>query len=65
MPSYRLTTPGQPDEPLVADSARVEGVHTTLYGTAYVMGTPREVVVRRLPQRVLVEQFAGLEPRNC
>ncbi len=38
MPTYRLTTPGQPDELLEADSARVEGIHTVLRGTAYVMG---------------------------
>ncbi len=47
MPIFRLTTPNQPDELLEADSARVEGIHTVLRGTAYVIGRPREVVLRR------------------
>ena len=55
MPTYRLTTPGQPDELLEADSARVEGIHTVLRGTVRVMNRPREVVVRRVPRSVLVE----------
>ncbi len=55
MPTYRLTPPGQPYELLEADSARVEGIHTVLRGTAYVMGRPREVVVRRVPRNVRVE----------
>ena len=42
MPTYRLKL-------LQADSVRVEGIHTVLRGTAYVMGRPREVVV---PTRV-------------
>ena len=59
MPTYRLTTPGQPDELLEAHSARVEGIHTVLRGTAYVMGRPREVVVRRAPLSVRVEEVQG------
>ena len=55
MPSYRLTPPGEPPELLRADTARREGIHTVLRGTAYVMGRPREVVVRRVPADVLVE----------
>ena len=55
MPTYRLTTPGQPDELLQADSIGVEGICTVLRGTAYVMGRPREVVVRRVPRGVQVE----------
>ena len=54
MPTYRLTTPGQPDELLQADSARREGIHTVLRDTAYVMGRPLEVVLRRLPRSVTV-----------
>ena len=62
MPTYRLTTPDSV-ELLQADSCRVEGVHTVLRGTAYVMGRAREVVVRRVPRAVLVEEVleeAGL-----
>ncbi len=61
MPTYRLTTPGQPDELLEADSARREGSHTVLRSTAYVMGKPREVVLRRVPGSVVVQQVDGLE----
>ncbi len=46
--------PDGPAELLEADSARVEGIHTVLRGTAHVMGRPREVVLRRVPRRVLV-----------
>ena len=59
MPIYRLMSVGQPDELLVADSARVEGIHTVLRGTVHVMGRPREVVVRRAPASVLVEVVDG------
>ena len=55
MPTYRLTPPDQPSELLEADSARREGIHTVLRGTAYVIGRPREVVLRRVPASVLVE----------
>jgi hypothetical protein len=55
VPVYRLHSPGQPPELLEADSARVEGIHTVLRGTALVMGRPREVVLRRVPAVVRVE----------
>lgn len=55
MPVYRLHSPGSPPELLEADSARVEGIHTVLRGTALVMGRPREVVLRRVPASVRVE----------
>ena len=55
LPTYRLTTPGQPDELLQANSARREGIYTVLRGTAYVMGRPREIVVRRVSADVIVE----------
>ncbi len=55
MPVYRLTPPAGPTELLEADSVRVEGIHVVLRGTAYVMGRPREVVLRRVPRTVLVE----------
>jgi hypothetical protein len=55
VPTYRLTHPDGSTELLEADSARVEGAHTTLYGTALVIGRPREVVVRRAPASVQVE----------
>ncbi len=61
MPTYRLTTPDS-IELLEADSCRVEGAHSVLRGAAYVMGRPREVVVRRVPRPVLVEQvLEGIE----
>ncbi len=56
---YRLTRPTGRAEMLDADSARVEGIHTVLRGTAYVMGRPREVVLRRVPSNVSVEQVEG------
>ena len=59
MPVYRLHAPGQPPELLEADSARVEGIHTVLRGTALVMGRPREVVLRRVPASVAVELLAS------
>ena len=55
MPTYRLTHPDGSHELLEADSARVEGIHTVLRGTAFVIGRPREVVVRRAPHSVRVE----------
>lgn len=36
-------------------------MHTVLRGTAYVMGRPREVVVRRVAENVVVEPIDGLE----
>ena len=62
MPTCRLTTPGQPEELLDADSASVEEIHTVLRGTAYVMGRPREVVVRRVPRDVIVAALAEPVP---
>jgi hypothetical protein len=56
VPVYRLTPPTGPAELLKADSARVEGIHTVLRGTAYVMGRPREVVLRRVAGKVRVER---------
>lgn len=59
MPVYRLHHPDQPAELLEADSARREGIHTTLRGTVLVMGRPREIVLRRVPAAVLVEEVAS------
>jgi hypothetical protein len=61
MPTYRLTAPDNSVEMLEADSARREGVHTVLRGTAYVMGRPRQIVVRRVPQDVRVEVVDELQ----
>lgn len=58
MTLYRLTPPGDLVE---ADSARQEGVHTVLRGTVLVMGRPREIVLRRVPQTVTVEQVPRCE----
>ncbi len=55
MPFYRLTPPTGPVDLLGADSARVEA-STVLRDTAYVMGRPREVVLRCRPSKVSVEQ---------
>ena len=55
MPLYRLTAPDLPVEVLAADRLAREGQHSTLYGTALVIGRPREVVVRRCAPDVLVE----------
>lgn len=54
MPTYRLSMPGQPDELITADGWCVEGAHTVLRGPAYVMGRPRDIVVRRVPMTVTV-----------
>ena len=64
MPLYRLTVPGLPAEVLAADRLAREGQHSTLYGTALVIGRPREVVVRRCPPGVLVEELYELEPET-
>ena len=56
MPTYRLTSSDGSTELLQADSARREGIHTVLRGTALVIGIPREIVVRRVPWNVLVER---------
>jgi hypothetical protein len=61
VPTYRLTAPDNSVELLQADSARREGIHTVLRGTAYVMGRPREIVVRRAPQGVRVDVVAEVE----
>ena len=55
MPMYLLTTTDGCTELLQADTARQEGIHTVLRGTAYVMGRPREVVLRRVPTNVVLE----------
>lgn len=57
MPVFRVTAPGQQPELLEADTARVEGGHTVLYGQAVVIGRIREVVVRRVPLGVEVERM--------
>jgi hypothetical protein len=57
MPVYRLTAPGQQPELLEADYVRDEGRMVSLRGTALVMGRPREIVVRRVPRTVLVEEL--------
>lgn len=54
MPTYRLTPLG---DLVDADSVRQEGIHTVLRGTVLVMGRPREIVLLRLPQSVLVEKL--------
>ena len=43
-------------EQLEADSLRTEGIHQVLRGVRLVIGRPREVVLRRVPREVLVEQ---------
>ncbi len=65
MPTYRLTAADNSVELLHADSARREGINTVLRGTAYVMGRPREVVVRRAPQNVCVEVVDELEVEDA
>lgn len=55
MPVYRINS--NPPELVQADSARVGGIHTTLRGTVRVMGRPREVVLRRVPVSVRVEEL--------
>lgn len=61
MPVYRLTAPGLPPELLVADYVRDEGRMVSLRGTALVMGRPREIVVRRVTRKVLVEELDPLD----
>lgn len=56
VPTYRLTPSDEPPELLEADSCRREGIHTVLRGTVLVMGRPREIVLRRVPAHVLVEE---------
>jgi hypothetical protein len=58
VPLYRLTPPG---ELIEADSARQEGIHTTLRGYVLVMGRPREIVLRRVPASVRVEELDPLD----
>jgi hypothetical protein len=55
-PTYRLPSPAGSTELVEAESCRAEGAMTVLRGTAYVMGRPREVVVRRVPRHGLVEE---------
>lgn len=57
MPVYRVHHADQPAEVNEADSARREGIHTTLRGTVLVMGRPREIVLRRVAAAVLVEEL--------
>jgi hypothetical protein len=52
VPIYRLTPPGELVE---ADNARQEGIHTVLRGQVLVIGSPREIVLRRVPLSVIVE----------
>lgn len=57
MPTYRIHWPDRP-ETLQADSLRLdEGIHQVLRSTALVMGRPREVVVRRVPRDVPVDEL--------
>lgn len=58
MPTYLIRWPDRP-EIVQADSVRLEGIHQVLRGTALVIGRPCEVVVRRVPTSVLVEELAG------
>ena len=44
-------------QPVAADRLAREGQHATLYGTALVIGRPREVVVRRCAPDVVVERL--------
>ena len=64
MPLYRLSAPGLPVEVLAADRLAHEGQHATLYGTALVIGRPREVVVRRCAPDVLVERLHAPVPET-
>jgi hypothetical protein len=57
VPTFRVTLPDQPPELLEADYLRDEGPMKSLRGTALVMGRPREIVLRRVPSSVLVEQL--------
>ncbi len=59
MPIYRLTPPGELVE---ADSVRDEGRTVALIGTALVMNQPRDIVVRRVPPTVLIEEVGELIP---
>ncbi len=65
VPTYRLTAPDNSVELLQADSARSEGIHTVLRGTAHVMGRPREVVLRRVPLSVRVAVVNELEGEDA
>ena len=56
MPVFCIHHHREPPELLEADSARREGIHTTLRGTVLVMGRPREVVLRRVPATVALEE---------
>lgn len=62
MPSTASPRPGQPAEDVHADSYRREGAHLVLRGTALVMNLPREIVVRRVPAHVRVEEVRGHAP---
>lgn len=53
MPMYRLTPPGDLVE---AEGIRDEGRTVALIGTALVMNRPRDVVIRRVPSSVLIEE---------
>lgn len=61
MPVYSITWPSAPAEELEADSARSEGIHTVLRGTVLIIGRPREIVLRRIPAHVAVEEV-DLDP---
>lgn len=45
------------DGPTHDGSVRVEGIHQVLRGNVLVIGIPREIVLRRVPLNVLVEQI--------
>jgi hypothetical protein len=63
VPLYRLTHPdGTFERCCQADTARHEGVHTTFRGMVLVMGRPREVVLRRVPPSVRVDEVQDAQP---
>ena len=64
MPLFRLTAPGLPVEVLAAKRLARQGQHATLYGTALVIGRPREVVVRRCAPDVVVERLEEPVPET-
>ena len=63
MPTYRLTRPDGSSEVLEASSAEVEGAHTVLRASGWVMGRSRRIVVRRAPLDVRVEEIAAWAPQ--
>lgn len=55
-PYYRLSPPGE-----IVEAERIvrEGAFVVLRGTTLVIGKPREIVIRRVPARVTVEELAS------